>query len=71
MPWMRRSTLLLTGSQCLLLRRAYQSLDLLTSLLANLANFFTPLLGSKSRVGTYRLDLSSSTLLDLLPLLHC
>jgi hypothetical protein len=61
---------LLTSSQCLLLRWAYQSLDLLTSLLVNLVNFFAPLLGSKRRVAAYRLNLDSIALLDVSALLH-
>jgi hypothetical protein len=71
MPTVRHRMLLLTSSQCLLLRWAYQSLDLLTSLLVNLVNFFTPLLGSKRRVGAYRLNLDSIALLDVSALLHC
>jgi hypothetical protein len=66
----RRSTLLLTSSQGLLLRGANQSLELLTSLLANLVNFFAPLLGGKRRVVAYCLDLGSSTFFDLLTLLY-
>jgi hypothetical protein len=71
MPAMSRGALLLTSSQRLLLCRAYQTLNLLTSLFVKLANFLVLLLGAERRVGTNRLHLGVCGPLDLPTLLHC